>query len=119
MITEEGLSDQLLALIVSKERPDLETEKEKLIIESANNKKALKDIEDKILDILSNCSNILADETAINVLAASKEKSIEISEKQVISEQTEIEIDKARSTYIDASLEGSSLFFAVSTLENL
>jgi dynein heavy chain len=27
MITEEGLTDQLLALLVSKERPDLEQEK--------------------------------------------------------------------------------------------
>lgn len=27
MITEEGLTDQLLALLVSKERPDLEAEK--------------------------------------------------------------------------------------------
>lgn len=35
MITEEGLTDQLLALLVSKERPDLESEKEKLVVESA------------------------------------------------------------------------------------
>lgn len=35
MITEEGLTDQLLAIVVSKERPDLETEKEKLIVEGA------------------------------------------------------------------------------------
>ena len=76
MITEEGLTDQLLALIVSKERPELESQKEQLTIESANNQKALKDIENKILDILSNSENILADETAINVLSASKDKSI-------------------------------------------
>ena len=76
MITEEGLTDQLLALLVSKERPDLESEKEKLVVESADNKKALKQIEDEILNILSNSENILSDEKAINVLSASKEKSI-------------------------------------------
>ena len=79
MITEEGLSDQLLALLVSKERPDLEAEKQKLVVESSENKKTIKAIEDQILDILSNSSNILDDETAINVLSASKEKSIEIN----------------------------------------
>ena len=61
MITEEGLTDQLLAIVVSKERPDLETEKEKLIVEGAENKKTLQSIEDKILDVLSNRQNILAD----------------------------------------------------------
>jgi dynein heavy chain len=54
----------------------LESEKEKLVVESSENKKALKEIEDEILNILSNSENILSDEKAINVLSASKEKSI-------------------------------------------
>jgi dynein heavy chain len=49
MITYEGLNDQLLGILVKKERPDLEREKERLIIESANNQKQLAEIEDKIL----------------------------------------------------------------------
>jgi dynein heavy chain len=49
MITQEGLNDQLLGILVKKERPDLEKEKERLIIEGANNKKQLSEIEDKIL----------------------------------------------------------------------
>ena len=47
-----------------------------MVVESADNKKALKEIEDEILNILSNSQNILSDEKAINVLSASKEKSI-------------------------------------------
>lgn len=86
MITEEGLTDQLLAIVVSKERPDLEAEKEKLIIEGAENKKTLQNIEDKILDVLSNSQNILADETAIKVLSASKQKANEVSQKQIEAE---------------------------------
>ena len=58
------------------------------MIESAANQKALQDIETKILDILSNSENILADETAIHVLSASKSKSIEISDKEVIARET-------------------------------
>lgn len=48
-------------------------------MESAENQRALKEIEDEILNILGNSSNILGDEKAINVLSASKEKSTEIS----------------------------------------
>ena len=39
MITYEGLNDQLLGILVKKERPDLEEEKERLILESAANQK--------------------------------------------------------------------------------
>ena len=39
MITPEGLEDQLLGIAVAKERPELQEEKNALIIQSANNKK--------------------------------------------------------------------------------
>ena len=53
MITPLGLQDQLLGIVVAKERPELEEKKNQLIIESAQNKKQLKQIEDKILEVLS------------------------------------------------------------------
>jgi dynein heavy chain len=45
MITYEGLNDQLLGILVKQEKPNLEKEKERLIIESAENKKSLTEIE--------------------------------------------------------------------------
>lgn len=53
MITQEGLQDQLLGIVVAKERPDLEDEKNRLIIQSAENKRKLKEIESQILQVLS------------------------------------------------------------------
>ena len=38
MITEGGLSDQLLGIVTQQERPDLEEIKNKLIVEGAANK---------------------------------------------------------------------------------
>lgn len=75
MITYEGLNDQLLGILVKKERPDLEEEKERLILEGASNKKQLFEIEQKILQVLSSDKNILQDEEAIEILTASKLKS--------------------------------------------
>ena len=50
-------------------RPDLEEERQALIVQSAANKKQLKEIEDKILETLSSSEgNILEDETAIQIL---------------------------------------------------
>lgn len=39
MITSAGLEDQLLGITVAKERPDLESEKNQLIIQGAENKR--------------------------------------------------------------------------------
>lgn len=42
MITATGLEDQLLGITVAKERPDLEAEKNQLIIQGAENKRYFK-----------------------------------------------------------------------------
>lgn len=39
MITPGGLEDQLLGIVVAKERPDLESEKNALIVQGAENKR--------------------------------------------------------------------------------
>jgi len=85
MITPEGLQDQLLGIVVARERPELEEERNALIIQSADNKRQLKDIEDKILQVLSTSEgNILEDETAIKILNSSKNVANEITLKQVL-----------------------------------
>ncbi|GFH10421.1 uncharacterized protein HaLaN_05731, partial [Haematococcus lacustris] len=83
----QGLEDQLLGIVVAKERPDLEEEKNKLIITGAENKRKLKEIEDEILHVLSaSKGNILEDEGAVNILQSSKLLSDEIGEKQMGAE---------------------------------
>ncbi len=63
--------------MVENERPDLEEQKNKLILAGAENKRTLKEIEDKILHILSSSEgNILEDQTAIETLSQSKVTSL-------------------------------------------
>ncbi|KAL5267409.1 hypothetical protein ACHWQZ_G004450 [Mnemiopsis leidyi] len=120
MITPQGLEDQMLGIVVAKERPELEEKKQTLIVESAKNKKQLKEIEDKILEVLSSSEgNILEDETAVQVLSSSKILSEEITEKQVIASATEQEIDTARSGYKPVAEYSSILFFCLSDLANI
>ncbi|KRX11121.1 P-loop containing nucleoside triphosphate hydrolase [Pseudocohnilembus persalinus] len=119
MITYEGLNDQLLGILVKKEKPELEQEKERLILESADNKRQLFEIEEQILNVLKESQKILSDEKAINILTASKEKSNSIEEQQKIAEVTEKEIDEARKGYLEASQDASCLFFAISDLVNI
>ncbi|KAB7504869.1 hypothetical protein Anas_01838 [Armadillidium nasatum] len=89
-LTAAGLEDQLLALVVAHERPELEEERVTLMLQTAQNKKNLKELEDKILCTLSSSSgSILEDETAINVLSDAKRLVTETQEKQTVAEETE------------------------------
>lgn len=120
MITPLGLEDQLLGIVAAKEKPELEEKKNQLILESAANNKQLKEIEDKILEVLSSSKgNILEDETAIKVLSSSKILSEEISEKQKVANITELEIDDTRMGYRPVAEHSSILFFCVSDLANI
>ncbi|XP_015226728.1 PREDICTED: dynein heavy chain 7, axonemal [Cyprinodon variegatus] len=120
MITPEGIQDQLLGIVVAQERPDLEEEKQALILQGAENKRQLKEIEDKILEVLSSSEgNILEDEKAINVLSSSKLLSNEITEKQAVAEKTELKIDKTRMDYKPIAVHSSILFFSIADLANI
>ena len=90
MITIGGLTDQLLGIAVARERPDLEEEKVRLVLQGAENARQLKEVEDKIIEVLgSSEGSILESETAIEVISSAKELSNEINIKQAIAEKTE------------------------------
>lgn len=67
-------------------RPDLEEARQQLIVETAVNKKALQELEDKILYTLaqSEGSNILENEEATEVLDSSKFLVDDINSKQKV-----------------------------------
>ncbi|KAL2653371.1 hypothetical protein R1flu_021499 [Riccia fluitans] len=117
MITPDGLEDQLLGMAVKNERPDLEEEKTQLVVQGAENQRQLKDIEDRIIQILSSSEgNILEDETAIDTISSSKILSVEIAEKQKVAVKTEARIDEARKGYVPVAVHVSSLFFTIADL---
>jgi dynein heavy chain len=80
-------------------------------------KKELKDIEDKILYLLSSVQGSpVDDERLIDTLAASKETSEEISAKVAIAEKTEKDIDATRFKYVPVAVRTRILFFCITEL---
>ncbi|PRP75973.1 hypothetical protein PROFUN_01689 [Planoprotostelium fungivorum] len=119
-LTNQGLEDQLLGLVVEKERPDLEEEKNMLVISQAEMKKEVKDIEDKILVLLATSKGKpLDDETLIDVLAESKKTSEQIKKKVLEAEENEAKIDLTRSLYRPVAVRSSVLFFCIVDLANI
>jgi dynein heavy chain, axonemal len=113
----DGLEDQLLGIVVQKERPDLQQAKEQLVIQNAKMKNELKGIEDEILRLLASSSgDILADESLITTLSQAKVTATDIGEKVIEAEKTEKEIDETREKYRPTAYQGSLLFFCVADL---
>ena len=53
-VKEQGLEGQLLGIVVRKERPDLEEQKDTLVVNIAEGKKRLAQLEDEILRLVQN-----------------------------------------------------------------
>ena len=116
-VTTTGLVDQLLGAVVKKERPDVETKKNNLVVSMAKDKKQLKDLEDKILKLLRESKgNILDDKVLIETLGESKELSKVIAERLRESEKTEAEINEMRERYRAVATRGSIIYFVIADL---
>ena len=119
-ITRLGLDEQLLTITVTRERPELEEERAQLIVQANDNRKQLRDIENKILEVLyTSKGNILEDENAIKVLSSSKVLANEISEKQNNALESEKKIDESRQPYLHVAAYVGVLFFAISELSHV
>jgi dynein heavy chain, axonemal len=119
-VTLRGLEDQLLVDVVRFERPDLEAKKDALIVSIAGDKRQLKEIEDRILQMLADAKGeILDDENLINSLAASKSTSRAIGERMRDAEVTTKEISEAREHYRPVATRGSILYFVIADLAQI
>merc|ERR1719265_2291683 len=117
MVTPDGLEDQMLGILVAKEEPETEKKRQNLVVESAQSKAQLKEIEDRILELLSNAKgNILDDEELINTLATSKVASQRIEERVAEQEKTQAMVQETREVYLPVAVRASALFFVVSEL---
>jgi dynein heavy chain len=119
IVTETGLEDQLLALVVNIEKPELEEKKQVLVKQRNDFEITLRDLEKNLLSSLSaaDSSTILDNHELIQNLDNTKEtaKTIEIQAKE--AEITEVEINIERNKYRTVAAEGSMLYFLIIGLE--
>ncbi|GIL82190.1 hypothetical protein Vretifemale_11083, partial [Volvox reticuliferus] len=120
MITPEGLSDQLLGVAVAAEMPQLEEQRQTLVVASAENARQLAEIENRILAVMSTTEgNLLEDATAVGVLSEAKRLSNDISAKQAVAERTQAALDAARRRYRPVAEVAATVFFAIADLASV
>uniref|UniRef100_A0A8C7PKH0 AAA+ ATPase domain-containing protein n=1 Tax=Oncorhynchus mykiss TaxID=8022 RepID=A0A8C7PKH0_ONCMY len=116
-VTLKGLEDQLLSVIVGFERKELEEQRERLIQETSENKKLLKDLEDSLLrELATSTGNMLDNVELVHTLEETKSKASEVFEKLKLAEKTSTDIDKLRDGYRPAAKRGAILFFVLAEM---
>lgn len=116
-VTLSGLEDQLLSFVVKYERPDLEEQRENLIVETSSNKQLLQKLEDSLLlKLTTTTGNMLDNTELIATLYNTKEKAAEVTERIKLAEQTAREIKELREGYRPTANCGGNLFFVISDM---
>uniref|UniRef100_A0A4W3JW30 Dynein axonemal heavy chain 6 n=1 Tax=Callorhinchus milii TaxID=7868 RepID=A0A4W3JW30_CALMI len=119
-VTKSGLEDQLLSDVVRIEKPELEEQRNQLIVRINADKNQLKAIEDKILRLLfTSEGNILDNEELIRTLQDSKVTSGAIKVRLEEAEATEQKINSAREKYRPVATRGSVMYFVVASLSEI
>ncbi|XP_037134453.1 dynein heavy chain 9, axonemal [Syngnathus acus] len=119
-VTRDGLEEQLLAAVVSMERPDLEELKSNLTKQQNGFKITLKTLEDNLLSRLSSASgNFLGDTELVENLETTKRTAADIVEKVKESKVTEAKINEAREHYRPAAARASLLYFIMNDLNKI
>ncbi|KAG7506656.1 dynein heavy chain 9, axonemal [Solea senegalensis] len=119
-VTRDGLEEQLLAAVVSMERPDLEELKSDLTKQQNSFKITLKTLEDNLLSRLSSASgNFLGDTELVENLETTKRTAAEIEEKVKEAKVTEAKINEAREHYRPAAARASLLYFIMNDLNKI
>ena len=118
-VTEDGLADQLLAIIVKMERPKLAQRKEQVIQEQNECKIKLGELENQILTDLNTPGDPLENEPMVERLENSKKVSEQVSIAMKESKEAEKEIAESSNFYSPAAVRGSLIFFLFTELYKL
>jgi dynein heavy chain len=119
-VTEDGLEDQLLFLVVRLERPDLAKKKSELITQQNEFKVTLAELEKFLLEKLADAGDdILEDTVLICSLEDAKNTSDTVKEKTIVAQQTEAQINETSEYYRPVGNRGSLLFFLLMDLSKM
>ncbi len=118
IVTEKGLEDQLLAMVVNIEQPELEEMIKKYIDEINEFQRELIQKEDDVLRKLEEAdpNTILENVELIKSLESTKLRALEIEEKSTKTVELIKDINFKREAYRKVGEEGAMLYFLISKL---
>nr|CAK6928266.1 unnamed protein product [Fasciola hepatica] len=116
-VTLTGLEGQLLSALVKHEHHELEERREALILETSENKRILKELEDRLLlELATQTGNILDNWELIGTLEDTKSKAVDVSKQLAQGAIVAKDVERQRDSFRPAARRGAILFFVLSDL---
>eukprot|EP00879_Flechtneria_rotunda_P005109 GHRR01005390.1.p1 GENE.GHRR01005390.1~~GHRR01005390.1.p1 ORF type:complete len:1589 (+),score=542.70 GHRR01005390.1:1679-6445(+) len=116
-VKESGLEAQLLNTVVKNERPDLDKQKNDLVVKVAAGKRTQVELEDTILQLLATARGSMLDNIElINTLDQSKTTWEEVNESLRVAEETTKQLQAAAGQYRPCSVRAAILYFVLNDL---
>lgn len=113
-VTQKGLEEQLLGVVISKEQQALEDQLTQVLEQVNSNKKSLMLLDASLLERLtSNSGDLLEDEELVAVLANTKSKAAEVNSKLIAADVTRSNIAEKREQFRSVATRGSVLYFSI------
>ena len=102
------------------EKPDIEIQRDDIIVKMSSAKKSLKEAQDQILEMLAEAKGmILDDDDLINTLERSKQQSQDIIKSLMKNSIIEIQVNDYRNKYLSVAVRGTVLYFVISDLAGI
>uniref|UniRef100_A0A8C5ET14 Dynein heavy chain ATP-binding dynein motor region domain-containing protein n=1 Tax=Gouania willdenowi TaxID=441366 RepID=A0A8C5ET14_GOUWI len=118
--TRAGLRGQLLALTIQQEKPELETEKTKLLQQEEDKKIQLAQLEESLLETLATAQgNILENRELIDSLNQTKGSSALIQESLLESHRLQESLNQERDAYLPLAESASKMYFVITDLSKI
>ena len=119
-VTEQGLEDQLLARVVSMERPDLQAKVTELSRQLSQYTIDLRELEDSLLQRLASVEGDILDDTLlIENLESAKKTASDVQEKAKQANENKEAINVAREEFRPVATRGALIYFMINNLSSL
>lgn len=116
-VTEQGLQEQLLDIVIENEQTALHQKKTNLVKETSENKRRLQTLQRTLLKLLSESTGYITDNAQLlATLEETKTEAADIANKLEVAQKTTVELDQLYNEYLPVARRGSVLFFSMNNL---
>ncbi|CDJ47273.1 Axonemal 1-beta dynein heavy chain dynein heavy chain, related [Eimeria brunetti] len=119
-VTMSGLAEQMLAIVVGNEVPELESQRQELVQRMSEGRLMLKHLENTLLHELAHSKGSpLDNEDLIETLQNTKTKALEIEQFLEEAKSTSVKIEEKRQEFYSVAKRGSVVYFSMDGMRNL
>ena len=118
-VPPEGIEEQLLSLVVNKQKAELELKREEVLFATNKNQIRMAELQDGLLKKISEAGDNLVDKTLVETLEHMKKTTRTLSTEVQSANTKESNLDETREHYRPVARRGALIYLILSDMEKL